>query len=151
MKMLKMREMENFFEDHGPPLTLIFTALHVISLTILVLEIYRKDHRKFPLPWTALLVFYPIYLLYEIPRSLPHLSFLLSENCIFPVFVKFSLIATKLLGMICLVLIWIAAFLYRKKQKEHDFAESHMVVCSGKNFYKNQAENHRVDIESDNV
>ena len=150
-----MREMEKFFEDYEPPLTLIFTALHVISLTILVLEIYRKDHRKFGLhgldcmtEWTAVLVFYPIYLLYEILKNLPLFSVLLSEKRNTPVYVKFS---TKLLNMICLVLIWIAAFLYRKKQKEQNFANSHMVVCSGKNFYKNQAENRSVNIESENV
>ena len=147
--------MEKFFEYYGPPLTLIFTALHVISLTILVLEIYRKEHRIFSMdcsllsfPWTAVLVFYPIYLLYEILRNLPLFSFLLSEKRNTPVYVKFS---TKLLNMICLVLIWIAAFLYRKKQKEQNFADSNMVVCSGKAFYKNQAENRSVDLESDNV
>ena len=146
-----MREMEKFFEDYEPPLTLIFTALHVISLTILVLEIYRKEHRIFSMdcsllsfPWTAVLVFYPIYLLYEILKTFLFSHFSCQRTAS-------PLIATKLLNMICLVLIWIAAFLYRKKQKEQNFANSHMVVCSGKIFYKNQAENRSVNIESENV
>ena len=128
-----------WLKDNADIISLVFQALEIVCFGFLVIGVNRKNRRL----TTPALVFYPIKSIYEIPKNLYFILYVLSK------FIDRSytsyryiivVIATNLLSIIWMGLVWTTVILYRKQLKEQNSDRSRMVVCSGENFYVNQAD-----------
>ena len=116
-------EILQFTQDNGDIFNIVFQALEVICLGFLVIGVCRKDGRL-TLP---ALVFYPIKTIYAILSSFYYLFYVLSESNFEGSYA--TIIASTILWIVTMVLIWITAFLYRKQFKRQKSDNSRIVDC----------------------
>ena len=116
-------EIIQFTQDNGDIFNIVFQALEVICLGFLVIGVCRKDGRL-TLP---ALVLYPIKSIYAILSSFYYLFYVLSESNFEGSYT--TIIASTILWIVTMVLIWITVSLYRKQLKEQKSDSSRMVVC----------------------